>query len=139
MGRNNRPIPEACELASLKRRRVMTIRDTIHAYFDGLREKKGWQDFLSAKLRFTSFTTPIKRVTGRDEYLEATKRFFSMIKAVDIKGILVEGDKACVLTRYELQPPGGPVFESHVAELFEVRDGKITAFDIYFDSAPFPK
>ena len=62
-----------------------------------------------------------------------------MIKALEIKGILVDGEKACALTRYELQAPGRPVFESHVAEVFEVRDGKIKSLDIYFDSAPFPR
>ena len=51
----------------------------------------------------------------------------------------VDGDKACALTRYQLQRPGSPAFESNVAEIFRVRDGKIVSFDIYFDSAPFPK
>lgn len=62
-----------------------------------------------------------------------------MSNSVEIKDLIVDGDKACVLVRYVLQPPGGPVFDSHVAEVFEVRDGKIRSFGIYFDSAPFPK
>lgn len=117
----------------------MKTSDTIHGYFDSLKKKGAWADFLAEDLQFTSFTTPIKHVTGKRAYLEATKRFFSMISAVDIKSVLVDGDRACVLTRYELRPPAGPGFESHVAEAFEVRGGKITALDIYFDSAPFPK
>lgn len=116
----------------------MTTRDTIQAYFESLRQKTGWEAFLSEDMSFTSYTTPIKRVTGRAAYLEATKRFFSMITAVEMKDLVVEGNKACALTRYELQPPGGPAFESHVAEVFEVREGRIRSFDIYFDSAPFP-
>jgi ketosteroid isomerase-like protein len=88
---------------------------------------------------FTSFTSPIKRVAGKVAYLEATKRFFSMIKTFEVKAVLVDGERACALTRYELQVPGGPAFESQVAELFEVRDGKIKSLEIYFDSAPFPK
>ena len=117
----------------------MTTRDVLQSYFDCLKAKRGWEAFLADEMAFTSFTTPIKRVTGRGAYLEATKRFYSMIKAVEIRGIVVDGEKACVLTRYELQPPAGPVFESHVAEVFEVRNDKIKSFDIYFDSAPFPK
>lgn len=115
----------------------MTTRDTIQRYFDSLSQKRGWEAFLADDMTFTSFTTPIKRVKGREAYLEATKRFYSMITAIEVKGLVVEGEKACVLTRYELKPPQGPAFESHVAEVFEVRDGKIIAFDIYFDSAPF--
>ena len=90
----------------------MTTKDTLQRYFDGLRAKQGWDAFLSDGMTFTSFTTPIKRVTGRGPYLEATRRFFSMIKALEIKGMVVDGERACVLTRYELQPPSGPVFES---------------------------
>jgi ketosteroid isomerase-like protein len=117
----------------------MTTRDSVQSYFDSLKRKRGWEDFLSDDMTFTSFTTPTKRVAGRGAYLEATKRFYSMISAVEVKGLVVEGEKACALTRYELQPPGGPAFDCHVAEAFEVRNGKIASFDIYFDSSPFPK
>lgn len=117
----------------------MTTRETIQGYFDRLKQKSDWEAFLSDEMQFTIFTSPIERVTDRGAYLERLKRFYSMSKTVEIKDIIVDGDKACVLTRYELQPPGGPVFDSHIAEVFDVRDGKITSFDIYFDSAPFPK
>ena len=62
-----------------------------------------------------------------------------MIAAMEVRLLIVEGERACVLTRYELQPPGRPAFQSDVAEVFGVRDGKIISFEIYFDSAPFPK
>jgi ketosteroid isomerase-like protein len=117
----------------------MTTRDTVQSYFESLREKSGWEAFLSDDIAFTSFTSPIKHVTGKAAYLQATKRFFSMVTALETKGILVDGERACVLTRYELQVPDGSTFESQVAELFEVRDGKIKSLAIYFDSAPFPK
>ena len=117
----------------------MTTRDTIQSYFESLRAQSGWEAFLSDEMVFTSFTSPIKHVTGKGAYLEATKRFFPMIKALEIKGILVDGERACALTRYDLQAPGGAAFESHVAEIFEVRNGKIKSLNIYFDSAPFPK
>ena len=117
----------------------MTTRDTIRAYFDSLKEKRDWEAFLSDDLVFTSFGTPFKHVTGRGEFRESTKRFYAMIKTLVIKDIIVDGERACALIRYELQPPGGPILESHVAEVFEVRADKIKTFDIYFDSAPFPK
>ena len=115
----------------------MSTKDTIQGYFDNLKQKKGWETFLSDDMRFTSFTKPIKRVTGRAAYLDATKRFYST--GLEVRDLIVDGDKACALTRYDLQPPGRPGFESYVAEVFGVRDGKITSFDIYFDSAAFPK
>ena len=117
----------------------MTTRDAIQGYFSSLRQKKGWESFLSEDISFTSFTSPIKRVSGRAAYLEATKRFYSMITTVDVRDLLIDGDKACALTTYQLQPPGGPAFRSDVAEVFAVGEGKISSLDIYFDRSPFPK
>lgn len=117
----------------------MTARDTVEGYFSSLKEKAGWESFLSDGLEFTSFTSPIRRVSGRAAYLDSTKRFYSMITALEVKALIVDGSNACALTRYELQPPIGPAFSSDVAEVFNVRDGKISSFAIYFDSAPFPK
>jgi ketosteroid isomerase-like protein len=117
----------------------MATKDVLQSYFNCLEAKRGWEDFLAEDMEFISFTSPIKRVSGKRAYLEATKRFYSMIRALEIRGLLVEGEKACALTRYQLQPPVGPDFESYVAEVFEVRNGKIGVLHIYFDSASFPK
>jgi ketosteroid isomerase-like protein len=117
----------------------MATREILQGYFDRVEAKRGWEAFLSDEMQFTIFTDPVERVTDRGTSLERLQRFYSITKALEIKDMIVDGEKACVLTRYELQPPGGPVFESHVAEVFEVRGDKITSFGIYFDSAPFPK
>jgi len=117
----------------------MTTKDTIQGYFNGLKQKTGWESFLSDDMIFTSFTSPIKQVTGKEAYLESTKRFYSMIVSFEVKDLLTEEDKACALTHYELQPPKGNTFSSDVAEIFTVKNGKINSFAIYFDSSPFPK
>lgn len=117
----------------------MTTQDTIQAYFNGLKQKKEWESFLADHMIFSSFTSPVKKVTGKDAYLQVTKRFYSMILSVELKELLIEEDKACALTHYELQSPNGNTFSSDVAEIFTVKNGKIDSFDIYFDSAPFPK
>ena len=117
----------------------MTTKATIDGYFGSLKQKNGWESFLADDMVFTSFTSPIKQVNGRAAYLESTKRFYGGIIAFEVRDVLVDGERACALTHYQLQRPGMPAFESHVAEVFRVRNGKITSFDIYFDSAPFPK
>ncbi len=117
----------------------MTTRETIENYFRNLERKADWQSALSDDMTFTSFTSPVRRVSGKVAYIESTARFYSMIAAVTVKELIVNGNRVCALTHYALQPPGRPAFESDVAEVFGVRDGKITSLDIYFDSAPFPK
>jgi ketosteroid isomerase-like protein len=117
----------------------VATREVVQGYFDRVRGKHGWEALLSDDIQFTIYTSPVERVTIREAVLERLNRFYSMANAVDVKDILADGERACVLARYELQPPQGAVFESHVAEIFEVRRDQITSFDIYCDSAPFPK
>ena len=117
----------------------MTTKDVIVNYFDALKQKKDWTSFLADDLVFTSFTSPVRQLSGKKAFLEGTKRFYSMIAALEVRDVIVEGEKVCVLTHYELQPPAGPQFTSDVAEIFKFKDGKIESFDIYFDSSPFPK
>jgi len=84
----------------------MATRDTIEAYFNSLRQKRDWESFLSDDMMFTSFTSPIKRVSGKTAYRASTERFYSMITALRVKEVMVDGDRACALTHYDLQPPG---------------------------------
>ena len=117
----------------------MTTRETVEGYLNCLNRKKGWESFLSDEMVFTSFTSPVKQVTGKDAYLEATKRFYSSIRSMTLKDVLIDGENACAQTHYQLQTPNGDTFTTDVAEVFWVKNGKIHSFAIYFDSAPFPK
>jgi ketosteroid isomerase-like protein len=117
----------------------MSTKETLQKYFRELQQRKGWKSFLAEDMTFTSFVNPIKHVSGKVPYIESTRRFFSMIASADVRDMIIEGEKACVLTRYELQPPNGGSFASDVAEVFTVRNGKIASLAIYFDATPFPK
>jgi ketosteroid isomerase-like protein len=117
----------------------MATKQVVQDYFDALKRKQDWQSFLADDLQFTSFTSPNKRLAGKEAYLDSTKRFFSMVTAVEVRSLIVDGNAACALTSYELKPPHGERFHSDVAEIFTVREGKIDSFGIYFDSAPFPR
>ena len=117
---------------------LMSTKEVVQRYFEELTKKGNWESLLSDDLEFTSFTSPVKHVTGKAAYLESTKRFFSMIRSLEVRELLVEGTKACALTRYQLQGPAGS-FSSDVAELITVTNGKIGSLAIYFDTAPFPK
>lgn len=117
----------------------MATTETIQSYFNNLKLGKDWHTFLADDMTFTSYTSPVKKLTGKDAYLEATKRFYSSIVSMEVRDIMVDDERALALTHYELKHPGGNIFSSDVAEIFTVKNGKIKTFEIYFDSAPFPK
>ena len=117
----------------------MTTKATIEGYLDSLQRKDDWDRYLADDVVFTNFASPAKQVSGRSAFLDATKGFYGMIASLEVRDLLIDRDRACVTTRYRLQPPVGPAFTSDVAELFTVREGKIQSFAIYFDSSPFPR
>ncbi len=118
----------------------MNTRQTVERYFDRLQQKSGWEALLADDVVFTSFAIPNRQVNGKDAYLQSTKGFYSMIRRMQLRTLIVDGNTACALTHYDLAlPNGGPEFHSDVAEVFTVSNDKIDSLGIYFDSAPFPK
>jgi ketosteroid isomerase-like protein len=125
--------------STVKGERIMNTRQIVEGYFAALKAKQDWQVFLADDLVFTSFTSPVKAIDGKTAFLESTKRFYSSLDSFEVREVLVDGDKACVLTRYQMKGPNSNSFQSDVAEVFTTKDNKIKSFSIYFDSAPFPK
>jgi ketosteroid isomerase-like protein len=124
---------------TLKGERAMTTPPIVEGYFAAVKAKQEWQSFFADDLVFTSFTSPVKTIDGKAAFLESTNRFYASIDSFELRDVLVDSDKACVLTRYQLKGPNGNAFQSDVAEVFTTKDNKISSFSIYFDSAPFPK
>lgn len=117
----------------------MTTRQTIDNYFTALKTGDRWQDHLADHVELINLgATPVEHVTGRNAYVESTQGFYALAKSVDVQEIIIDGNRACVLTLYHLQPPVGETFTSNIAEVFTVDDDKIQSLAIYFDSAPFP-
>lgn len=117
----------------------MATAGIVQDYFAALARKQGWESFLAEDFSFTNYASPNRRLSGKDAYLAATRRFFSMVSSLELRQLIIDGRSACALTRYELRPPGSAAFQSDVAEVFSVRDGKIASLAIYFDTAPYPK
>ena len=115
----------------------MNTKDAVRRYLDSV--TNGFESLVSEDAKFTSFTSPVKSVAGKAGYIAATKNFYSKIASMEVRELMVEGDRACALTRYEVRGKDGGTFTSDVAEIFTVREGKIDSLAIYFDTAPFAR
>ncbi len=111
------------------------IQEALRGYYDGIKRKDGWQAFVADDIKFGG--TGVKSTTGRDAYIDATGQFLRAVKTSQVKEMIVDGDKACVVVHYELMSPKGNNASSDVAEVLTVRNGKISSSMIYFDTAAF--
>ena len=112
-----------------------TTQVTLTGYYEGIRQKNGWQDFVSENIAFNG--TGVKATRGKEAYIAGTDQFLRAVTNSQIKEMIVEDEKACTLMHYELMSPKGKRASSDVAEIMTVRNGKIIASLIYFDTAAF--
>ena len=113
----------------------MTTREAVQNYLNSI--SKGVESLLTDDVRFTSFTSPVRSVSGKPAFVAATKNFYAKVAGFELRDLMVDGDRACALTRYQVRRPNSDTFSSDVAEIFTVKSGKIDSLSIYFDSVPY--
>jgi hypothetical protein len=112
----------------------MATKDKIQDYYDRLRQKRDWESFFSEGMVFVNNG---KEIQDKSSYLEGAKRFFFAVQSLEVLELLVEGEKASAVVRYDIKAPNGNNFKSDIAEFFGVKNGKFDMFAIYFDTAPY--
>jgi ketosteroid isomerase-like protein len=109
-------------------------KETVLKYYDGVARKEGWQQLVSDDIAYMS---PAFNANTKTAYIEAAAGFFKMVKELNVKELVTEGDKAFALVHYDLVSPKGKTGICDVAELFSVKDGKIASMAIFYDTAAF--
>jgi ketosteroid isomerase-like protein len=102
---------------------------------DRYNQALGAKDFAAARALLADdlrFEGPIDRFQRADDYVEAIKGLYGMVKGVEHQASIGEGDDVAVF--YLLDTP---MAKAPVAEWYTVRGGKITSLRAYFDARPF--
>ena len=116
-----------------RRNMVKTIpaTDVVRRYRDALTagDFSTARGFLADNLRFEG---PIDQLDRADDYIDAVSRLHAIVKGVEPKATIADGDDVAVF--YVLQTV---VANAPVAEWYTVREGKIVELRAYFDARPF--
>jgi len=111
-----------------------SVTETIQKYYELINIKGDWQSIIAEDIAFAS---PGQNTKGKIAYVDATIRFLHVVKTVQIKELIIEGNKACVVASYDLESPGGKTATCEVAEILILTGDKISSSTIYFDTASF--
>ncbi len=117
----------------------MGIKETLQEYYRCFEKKQDWEDFFTEDVAFTVFTSPGRQTQGKALMLKGVQNFLASVRSMEVRDLIIEGNKACGLVHYEMQTPQGSAFPSDVAEIFTFKNGKFDSFGIYFDNSPYPK
>jgi ketosteroid isomerase-like protein len=116
----------------------MTTKELLDKYYKGLARKEGWEAFLSDDFKYVggdmTNTTPL---VGKAAYVDVIKRFSRLYQAMRVKEMIVMDDRAFVLANYDYVFPHDRAVNGDVAELWHVKDRKLDALRIFFDTQTF--
>lgn len=80
------------------------------------------------------FIAPLKKLQGKEAYLEAAKEFTSSFKNMTIRAIFGEGDQAVVV--YDVEYPA-PIDKVPTAALLAFHTSLISRIELFYDTRPF--
>jgi ketosteroid isomerase-like protein len=109
--------------------------DILNNYYKGLYSRGDWHSMLSDDILLTG--TIAKESRGKKAFVN--NNFFKMVKGLKVKQMIVENGNAFAIVSYDLMSPKGKSFSSEVAEIWKVKDGKLSSLAIYFDTAAFQR
>jgi len=117
----------------------MTTKGLLETYYKSFAQKQqGWEAVLSDDFKFIggdmTKTTPI---VGKAAYIEVIKRFSQVFKTMRVKEIVSDDDRACVIGNYDFVFPNGKSINGDVAEIWKIKDDKLDALTIFFDTLTF--
>jgi ketosteroid isomerase-like protein len=122
-----------------KGNKTMTTQDLLDTYYAGLQQKSGWDSTIADDFQFiggNNMTKPDPLV-GKAAYQALISRFSRVFTAMRVKDMVVAGDRAYALTNYDYSWPNGRTANGDVIEVWRVKDHKLAALTIYFDTLSF--
>ena len=110
----------------------MTTHATITRYFGAI-HKGGWEALVTDDFVFVNSNLDTV-AHGKQAYLEGAGRFYRGSTAVEIRQLLIDGNRAAILARYQMRTPKGHTGVCDVAEFLTIDGDKLSSSAIFFDT-----
>ncbi|MBA3648313.1 MAG: nuclear transport factor 2 family protein [Chitinophagales bacterium] len=122
----------------MKKLNFITPKDLLDTYYKGFAQKQGWEAVISDDFKFVggdmSKTEPI---VGKQAYIDIIKRFSQLFQNMRPKQMIIDGDNACGIENYDYIFPNGKAINGDVATIWKVKNNKLDALTIFFDTIIF--
>jgi ketosteroid isomerase-like protein len=112
---------------------MLTTKELIQSYYNSLiRKDSQWQDLYSDDAIFSDASRTLL-AEGRQAVIQSFNPFLKGVAGLNVSQTIVEGDKACFIISYIYVNSKKEQMKQDVAEMWEVRGGKLARLTIYFD------
>jgi ketosteroid isomerase-like protein len=117
--------------------KYIRTKDIVQRYYKSLEEKSDdWKDIYSDDVVFSD-ASQVLLAKGKEEVVKALILFLNGVTGVKIKELIVEDDRSCAIISYDYVNSKKERMNQDVAEILEVKNGKLTKQTIYFDLTAF--
>jgi ketosteroid isomerase-like protein len=111
----------------------MSTWDLVQNYYKSLSQKDdAWQGLYSEDAVFCDASQTLD-AKGKMAVIQSFVPFLKGVDEVKVKQMIVERGDACAIVGYVYVNSRGEKMSQDVAEVWEVRDGKLAKLTIYFD------
>ncbi len=113
--------------------KVVSTQDVIERYYSSQSHKDDqWKDLWSRNAVFSDASQTLQ-ATGRDAVIQSFTPFLKSVARLKISRKIVQAGEACFIISYTYVNSKAETMDQDVAEVWEVRDGKLAKLTIYFD------
>src|SRR5712692_6896296 len=116
-------------MSNSMRETVPTTKELLEEYYRGVSKKSGWGHLLSEDFLLTGTVTQETR--GRDVYVN--NNFFKLGRGLNVRELMVSGEKAFALVSYDLVSPKGRSFSTEVVQFLISKDGDLFSLPTFLD------
>lgn len=111
----------------------MSTQEVVKSYYESqIRKDDQWKALWADDAVFSDASQTLL-AKGKESVIQSFMPFLKGVESLKISQMIVEGEKACSIIRYTYVNPKGEKMNQDVAEISEIRDGKLARLTIYFD------
>ena len=111
----------------------MTTQDVIKSFYRSINNKDDrWKELWSSDAVFSDASQTLL-AKGKEAVIQSFTPFLKGVAGLKISEIIAEGEKACFIISYTYVNSKQEYLNQDVAEVWEVRHGKLAKLTIYFD------
>jgi ketosteroid isomerase-like protein len=111
----------------------MEIRKMVQSFYEAAGQKNNkWQANLANDVSFADadFKTHSE---GKEAFIATYDNVLKVISSITIQQIIIEGESACAIISYEYVNLQGEKLKQKSAELWVIKDDKLSSYTIYLD------
>ena len=111
----------------------MPTPDVINGFYSSINNKdEKWRDLWAEDAVFSD-ASGVLNAKGKEAVIQSFTPFIKGVVKLKVSQMIVEGQRACFIISYTYVNKKKENLDQDVAEVWEVREGKLAKLTIYFD------